>query len=97
MTAEVGAFQFSKNLYWDTANPAPKFPIGNTFAEWQKHDPGTVLADPGFENADAGNFRLAPNSPALALGFKALDPANSGRKSARRSPNASPPPSWPAP
>ena len=92
-----GVFQFSKNLYWDMANPMPKFPIGKTFAEWQQHDAGAALADPGFENAEAAKFKLSPNSPALALGFKPLDPANSGRKSARRSANVDPPRAWPAP
>jgi hypothetical protein len=93
----AGRFHFAGNIYWDLANPAPKFPIGQTIADWQQHDAGALLANPGFEDVEAGNFRLAPNSPALAAGFRPLDAANAGRKVPRRSANANPPPAWPAP
>jgi hypothetical protein len=69
-----GTSRFSGNLYWDYANPTPKFALGKTFADWQQqHEAGAILADPDFENAEAGNFRLPPNSPAIAAGFHPLD------------------------
>ena len=39
---------------------------------------GGVYADPLFENAAANDFRLKPNSPAIALGFETWDYSVSG-------------------
>ena len=42
--------------------------------EWQRRggDRHSVLADPGFVDVDGLDFRLRPDSPALALGFKPI-------------------------
>ncbi len=42
-----------------------------SFAEFQKlgYDCHSAVADPGFADPMAGDFQLAPDSPALALGF----------------------------
>jgi hypothetical protein len=37
-----------------------------------------VIADPMFVNADAGDFSLKPDSPALKLGFKPIDTSKVG-------------------
>jgi hypothetical protein len=91
-----GHFKFSKNVYWDYSNATQKFPFGLGFTEWrQQHEPGAVLADPKFENPEGGNFKLAPDSPAITAGFRPLDPGNSGRKARRRSAVASETAAWP--
>ena len=91
----AGHFRFSKNLYWDYANPNPKFPLGGTFADWEhQHDPGAILADPGFKENEP-DFRLKPEI--VAAGFTQLDVTKSGRKSAIRSKDATSPPPWPSP
>lgn len=95
-----GRYRLAGNLYWDLKNPAPVFPGGTSFAAWRdsgKETPAALLADPLFENAGARDFRLKPASPALAMGFRPLDPANSGRQTARRLPPAAVPRAWPEP
>ena len=51
---------------------------------WQQrgHDRDGVVADPGFIDAANGDFRLRPDSPALALGFVPVDHAKAGRRPA---------------
>jgi hypothetical protein len=67
-------FKMSGNLYWDTRSTAPRF-AGHTFEEWQAmgHDEGSKIADPLFVNAANFDFRLRPDSPALALGVRQID------------------------
>jgi hypothetical protein len=45
-----------------------------SFENWRKlgHDANSVIADPMFIDADNGDYRLQPNSPALELGFKQI-------------------------
>ena len=73
-----GNWKLERNLYWSTAG-APVF-AGLDFAAWQAkgNDAGSVVADPLFVNPQAGNFRLQPNSPALALGFQDIDLSPTG-------------------
>jgi len=44
---------------------------------------GTLQADPLFINLEKGDYRFAPDSPALKLGIKALDLTHAGRRTAR--------------
>jgi len=67
------------NLYWNTAGSNVTF-LGKSLADWQQagHETGTVIADPLFVDANRYDFRLKPDSPALALGFKPFDPTKAG-------------------
>ena len=63
------------NLYWD-AGAGPLQPAKDrVFAEWQKagQDRHSVVADPKCADLAARDFRLPPDSPAFALGFRAID------------------------
>lgn len=95
-----GNYRFATNLYWDLKEPAPKFPGGKSLEQWRadgKEQPGAVLADPLFENAAARDFRLKSGSPALAMGFRPIDPDKSGRQTPRRSAAIEVPRAWPEP
>jgi len=39
---------------------------------------GSIVADPKFANAAEGDFQLAPDSPALKLGFQPFDYREAG-------------------
>lgn len=71
-------FVIDRNLYW---NPKEKirFP-GGDFASWQKrgHDRDSVIGDPRFVAVERDDFALAPGSPALKLGFEALELSTAG-------------------
>jgi len=68
-----------KNCYWNAAGEKVDF-VGRSLDEWQKagHEQGSIIADPKFADPQHDNFRLAPDSPALALGFKPFDPFQAG-------------------
>ena len=53
---------------------------GCSFATWQGkgYDTKSVVADPLFVNPEAHDFRLKPNSPALALGIRSIDMSTVG-------------------
>ena len=86
-TGEPGKnFTLSGNLYWKTDGGA-KTP---------KEDGSGIAADPKFVDAEKGDFRLKPGSPALALGFAPWDlnrvgPTNLPAAIQRDSPRAFPP------
>ena len=67
------------NCYWKDDGKGFRFDT-LTFAEWQRtgRDVGSIVADPKFADARKGDFRLAPDSPARALGFVPFDPAQAG-------------------
>ncbi len=73
-------FVLDGNVYWDTrptaGTGAMKFG-GATFEQWRArgHDGRSLIADPRFVDAAAGDFRLREDSPARALGFRPIDPA----------------------
>ncbi len=77
------------NLYF---NPCRKIKfLGHSFAEWKKLksrdlwdgtpttlDAHSIIADPCFVDAEKGDFRLQPDSPAFKLGFVPIDPTDIG-------------------
>ncbi|NOY79780.1 MAG: right-handed parallel beta-helix repeat-containing protein [Kiritimatiellaeota bacterium] len=74
-----GEFESDHNLYWDASGAPVKF--GKyTFDEWRKlgRDKESRIADPRFKAPENADFALAPDSPALALGFKPFDPGKAG-------------------
>lgn len=66
-------FTSDKNCFWSEAG-TPDF-YDQTFEQWQAtgRDQNSIVADPGFVDAAHRDFRLKPDSPALALGFKPID------------------------
>lgn len=66
------------NLIWHFGQPLdvslPGVAKDQQWAEWQKRgqDVHSVVADPLFVNPDKDDYRLQPNSPAFALGFKPI-------------------------
>ncbi|SDF06602.1 right-handed parallel beta-helix repeat-containing protein [Terriglobus roseus] len=69
-----GNVTLDKNLYWN-ARHAPMQFAANTWEQWQAkgNDSQSVIADPLFRNAAGYDFSLLPGSPALKLGFQAID------------------------
>lgn len=68
------------NTYWDLNNVPMRF-SGLDFKAWQAQkgqDSHSQLADPLFVNPKGGDFRLHPDSPALALGFEPIDISRAG-------------------
>lgn len=61
------------NLYW--CESAEVRMMEHSFSEWQAKglDRHSLASDPLFANVAARDFKLAPNSPAWTLGFRALD------------------------
>jgi len=90
------------NLFWDMSGEAVvsadfryeggEFHFENeaSLAAWRAasgNDLHSVVADPLFVDAERGDFRLRPDSPALRLGFRPFDPLLAGprpRKSESR-------------
>ena len=68
------------NIWWDTYAGQELDINGIPWAEWQARgrDVHSLVADPLFVAPDKGDFRLRPNSPALALGFKPFDVSKAG-------------------
>jgi hypothetical protein len=75
-----GNFKLADNCYWDAAGQPPTFPGGLTLTQWQEkgHDAGSIIADPKFAAPAQGDFTLAPDSPALKLGFQPIDTTRIG-------------------
>ncbi len=67
-------FRSSSNLWWNYRGPATNF-AGRTLAQWQAagQEAGSLVADPGFEDAAARRFRLPAGSPAAAVGFQPFE------------------------
>jgi hypothetical protein len=100
--------EFRRNVYWDVSGKAPLF-AGLSLAGWQQsgRDRDSRIADPQFVDSKHRDFRLRPDSPALALGFRPIpieqaglygDPAwVAGPGRVRRCPLPSLPPPPPPP
>lgn len=73
--------RFDYNLYWREDGDELRFG-GDDFLAWQAkgQDVHSRVADPLFENPAEGDFRLKPNSPAFALGFKPFDVSKAGAR-----------------
>lgn len=76
---------FDHNLYYNAAGREIDF-AGFSFEEWKQCHPRQIryvrpgpidahaqVADPLFADPENGNFTLAPDSPALGLGFRPID------------------------
>ena len=75
------------NLYWPAAGQTPVVngvPDGS-FDAWRElgFDRHSVFADPLFVDYASGDFRLRPESPAFALGFRPIDVHRIGLESPR--------------
>ena len=81
------SFMSDYNLIWDVSNKAPEG--GAEFGLKGKHlsldevrklgiETHSKVADPGFKNLEKRDFTLAPDSPAIALGFRPLDLSDVG-------------------
>jgi hypothetical protein len=81
----IEKINLSSNLYWQVGGSPIKFSKDETFADWQKREPGAIVADPLFVAPERNDFRLKAGSPASRTGFVAFDASQAGRtsKSAR--------------
>jgi len=64
----------NRNCFW-SLNETPVF-LGKSLDEWRTlaaQDSESIAADPKFQDAQARDFRLSSDSPALALGFEPFD------------------------
>ena len=78
-----GRFVMRRNLWWDRrlgADAAAYRFAGRTWAEWQAagHDAESRIADPRLADPDKPEKGLAPDSPAIALGWQPLDLSAAG-------------------
>jgi hypothetical protein len=71
-----GKLDADHNVYWDTRSGGETNGHfnGKTFEQWRGRgfDTNSIFANPRFRNADAYDFQLAPDSPAIHLGFKPI-------------------------
>ncbi len=67
------------NLFWDTSGKPIEFSKRSP-DQWhaEGHDTHSLIADPKFADPGKRDFRLAPDSPALALGFQPFDYTKAG-------------------
>ncbi|MHB8897374.1 MAG: right-handed parallel beta-helix repeat-containing protein [Thermoguttaceae bacterium] len=76
-TREVtSTFEADWNLYFNPTLAPDKVTFnGRSLAQWREEgrDRHSVIADPKFVDAEHFDFRLQPDSPALALGFQPID------------------------
>ncbi|NCO33074.1 MAG: hypothetical protein AUJ92_11710 [Armatimonadetes bacterium CG2_30_59_28] len=71
------------NLFWDSSGEAALDDNGEkklSLDEWQAlgQDQHSLIADPKFEDLAKWDFTLAEDSPAFALGFRAIDVSDIG-------------------
>ncbi len=74
-------FQFDSNLYWRTDDQPVTFPGDRSFEQWQAggQDKNSRIADPLFVDVKSDDYRLRSESPAIPLGFQAIDVSTAGR------------------
>ena len=71
--------QSDKNCYWDARTKDIRF-SNQSFAEWQKSgkDVHSIIADPGFTNPSAFDFRIKNKAVSRKIGFKEFDYSQAG-------------------
>ncbi|MEX2567588.1 MAG: right-handed parallel beta-helix repeat-containing protein [Cyclobacteriaceae bacterium] len=70
--------KMENNCYWDTRTNEPLF-LDMHFSEWKKlKDSNSVLADPGFADAENFDFRLKSKAVARKIGFEPFDYEKAG-------------------
>jgi hypothetical protein len=75
------------NLYFRKAPGALNMFSGMSFDAWQKetaHDRHSLVADPKFVDAAAGDFHLPADSPARQVGFVPFEYQRAGRETSTR-------------
>jgi len=75
-------FRMDHNLYFNARGQAVSF-AGQSLPRWREatgQDQHSQIADPMFVNPDRFDFRLKPDSPTRALGFKPFDVSQAGVK-----------------
>lgn len=72
-------YKMDYNLYWDASGRPVTF-AGATIEQWRErgHDINSLIADPRFADPAKDDFTLAPDSPALRLGFRHIDVSRVG-------------------
>lgn len=72
-------YRLDYNVYWNVDGLPFDF-AGMSLLEWQARgqDQHSIVADPLFVDPEADDYRLRPDSPALALGFQDIDPSGVG-------------------
>ena len=76
-------YRMDRNIYFDAhagANPEDLRFAGADLSQWRArgHDGHSLVADPLFVAPRQNDFQLQPGSPALQLGFQALDLTTAG-------------------
>lgn len=81
--------QMDHNIYFDTRSIQGNTATMDAIRAWQKrgHDLHSLFIDPMFVAPRHNNFRLKPNSPAIAFGFKPIDLTDVGVRPRSRQPD----------
>ncbi|MGE3164488.1 MAG: right-handed parallel beta-helix repeat-containing protein [Planctomycetota bacterium] len=75
-------FLLRNNLYWPGSEGDARF-MGLTLREWQRQrgqDRGSILADPQFADASAGDFRILDSKATKRIGFRPFPLGEAGRE-----------------
>ncbi len=73
------------NLYWNTKGDKYDF-SGKSYKKWKKsgHDEHSIIADPGFKNAEKYNFKLKNGTTVDKIGFVPFDCSQAGVYGSRK-------------
>ncbi len=82
---DYNVYHFTRSGPLRIDRQVPSDPAGKmeqmSLDQWRQqfgHDVHSAFTDPAFVNLDTGDFTLAPDSPALKLGFRPIDVSNIG-------------------
>ncbi len=75
----------ARNCWWNSSG-APATFMGHSLQAWQAagHEQGSIVADPLFVDPAHDDYRLRPDSPAIAIGFEPHDWTAAGVSAAVR-------------